>query len=538
MRRICTGARLALCFATLALACAPALGQVTAVHTLEACCGFGWAVADLADIDGDNRTDLVAGANESGQVYVYSGRTGASLHTFTLAQSDLGWSVADAGDVDGDGTRDIVAGAPTFENRGAIRVFSGRTGAVLLAMSGPVPAGRFGEAVAGAGDLNGDGRGDLFVGARGDTGRAYAVSGTGTGSILYTLAQQPVSGFGAGIARVRDLNGDGRDDVIVGAPGDGVGRAYVYSGIDGAPLFNVAGDAGGADFGSFFVADAGDVNRDGTTDLYVGDFSAGSGNGAAYVFSGAGGARLHKFTGTAREGVGPGRGARDVDGDGSADLAVGSYTYGGAGVTNGGRVTVYSGRTGAVLATYNGSLTGGAFGFDVVGVGDLNGDNRLDLLVSSQPLGRVQVIAGTVTNAAPPAFEINAGVAGGWFNPATGGQGFLIDIRASDRFVFVAWFTYQQAATKVGAPDQRWLSLQGNYSGDRAQMPIFQTAGGAFDNARAPQTTQVGTATLRFTDCSHATLDYALPADQLTGSIPLQRLIPGTQAACEAAAAR
>lgn len=509
-----------------------ALAQVTSLHALNACCGHGWAVADLRDIDGDGKTDLIVGANESGQVYVYSGRTGTLLRTFTLAGTDLGYAVAQAGDVDGDGTFDILAGSPNAGGTGAIRVYSGRTGAELLAVSGPSAQSGFGEALSGAGDLDGDGRGDLWVGA-GNVRSVFLVSGR-DGSVLRTLAQPGSSRFGAGVSRVRDLDGDGRDELLAAAPKDLPGKAYVYAGSEDRVLFTVASDAGGSEFGTFFVADAGDVDDDGTTDLFVGDPAASGGSGAAYVYSGRGGARLHKFTGTAREGMGTGRGAGDVDGDGHADLAVGSYTYSGAGITRAGRVSVFSGRTGEALVRYDGATAEGNFGYDTVGMGDLDGDRRQDLVVSSAPLNRVDLVAGTVASAAP-AFSIVQGVSGAWYNPATSGQGYLFDVRPSDRFFFAALFTYPQAATpapKLGSADQRWLTLQGTYADARATLSIFQTSGGAFDAARATSTTQVGSASVEFESCTRAIVTYSLPQDGLAGTQVLQRLLPGTESAC------
>jgi len=104
----------------------------------------------------------------------------------------------------------------------------------------------------------------------------HAIDGPGSGSF-----------FGTGAASIKDLNGDGITDHIIGARGvapDGQRKAYLHSGSDGQLLFEMTADAGAFTFGQFFVADLGDVDGDGTNDIYVGDFSHLGGQGRAYVY--------------------------------------------------------------------------------------------------------------------------------------------------------------------------------------------------------------------------------------------------------------
>ena len=140
----------------------------------------------------------------------------------------------------------------------------------------------------------------------------------------------------------------------------------------------------------------------------------------------------------------------------------------------------------------------------------------------------------TVVPASGPSFAINQGIAGAWFNEQTPGQGILFDVRPSDQLIFGAIFTYESAvAAKLGAPEHRWLTVQGNYSGDTAELPIFLTAGGVFNDPTPTTTAPVGTATIRFQSCSAGTLDFVLTEQGLSGSIPLSRVIPGTESLCE-----
>lgn len=372
---------------------------------------FGWAVADLADIDGDGVKEAIIGAPKfgatprfAGKVTVYSGRTGALLHTFTgaVANWQLGYAVADAGDVDADGIHDIIAGAPIL-GAGRAQVFSGATGALLWTVTGEASGDSFGAAVCSAGDVDGDGHAEFVVGAtgHGGTGRVYLYSGA-TGLLIRSFDGTSGSGFGAGVSLAGDINHDGIQDIIVGAPAAGPipqGRAYVYSGADGSLLLPplTPDTPTTSAFGIFFVAGVGDVNADGTPDLYVGDYNDstnGAGSGKAYVFSGADGSLLRTFIGATGAGMGPGRGAGDINRDGHSDLIIGSYTSS-AGAPTAGRIEIYSGADGSVLRTLTHTISGSQLGFDAVGLGDVNGDCSPDFLCSAAAGNRVYLIAGS-----------------------------------------------------------------------------------------------------------------------------------------------
>ncbi|HZW09858.1 MAG TPA: FG-GAP-like repeat-containing protein [Phycisphaerales bacterium] len=374
--------------------------------------GFGWAVSPLADIDGDGAGELITSApnlatangTRSGRLYIYSGRSGVLLHALDgpAANANLGFSMADAGDVDADGVHDILAGAKGDQggtSAGNALVYSGASGAVLLAVTGEEVSEGFGHAVAGIGDIDGDGAGDFVVGAPGtdgdlgnNAGRAYVLSGVAGTPIRVHTGAEAMDQLGSGAAGIGDVDGDGVLDYAVsakrGGPADR-GSCLVYSGADGGLIHELLAESTGASFGEFFVGGVGDFDRDGTPDIYVGDYA----DGRAYVFSGADGSQLFNREGAPGEGLGCGRGAGDVNGDGHADLAVGAYTHDAPNGT--GRVYIFSGCDGRVLRTIT-SDRGSAeqLGFDAVGMGDVDGDGLPEIIGAAGGGNRVYVVRG------------------------------------------------------------------------------------------------------------------------------------------------
>jgi hypothetical protein len=129
-------------------------------------------------------------------------------------------------------------------------------------------------------------------------------------------------------------------------------------------------------------------------------------------------------------------------------------------------------------------------------------------------------------------FEMNAGHSGAWYDPETSGQGQLIDVEPETQFMFLAWFTFTDAASNN--PDQQhWYTAQGNYSGNTAELVLHETLGGLFDDPQQPVTNPVGTVTLSFSDCEQGQMAYSIDTDGRQGTIPLQRLIPGSGDICE-----
>ena len=131
-----------------------------------------------------------------------------------------------------------------------------------------------------------------------------------------------------------------------------------------------------------------------------------------------------------------------------------------------------------------------------------------------------------------PSFQIYKGHAGAWFNPWTSGQGLLIDIEPEDQFMFLAWFTYNDADS-ANPQEPHWFTAQGNYEGNRGELLVYESLGGKFDDPQQVTTEPVGTATVSFIDCSHGVLSYSLDYSGLKGAIPMKRLIPGSDNLCQ-----
>ncbi len=472
------------------------------IHGAAAGDRSGYSVAGIGDVNGDGRDDLLisalsadpGGRIDAGTSYVVYGRAGgfgASLDLSSLngttgfaitgvgAFDYSGASVRAAGDVNGDGLADFLIGAPWGEaaqgaNAGETYLVFGRAGGFGASLDlstlngvtgvtfrGAAAGDGLGFSVSAAGDINGDKIDDLIIGAREtdgagglDAGASHVVFGRAggfaagidvtalTGANGFSIVgADPTDRSGYSVAAAGDVNGDGIDDLIVGAPQAdpggraNAGEAYVVFGrlggfgaslnlgaLNGVNGFTISGvDAG--DHAGWSVASAGDLNGDGRADLVIGALYADPGGrenaGETYVvFGRAGGfganldlsnmtpATGFIITGTAALNL-TGHSvasAGDVNGDGLDDLLIGALYADGAGGVDAGETYVVFGRQGGFggvldLNALNGQTgfaiggaTAGAYsGQSVSAAGDVNGDGIDDLIIGApmaDPSGR------------------------------------------------------------------------------------------------------------------------------------------------------
>src|SRR5437016_3768453 len=355
---------------------------------------FGQAIAVVGDVTGDGVPDLVVGGpfhdsefsstngfgppQDVGRAFLINGANLAEISelndpyfqqpvNFPKFGGFFGFSVAGIGDINHDGVPDVLVGVPHHSNfdadhinAGEAFVFSGADHSILFNLLDPneEEGNRFGYAVAGLGDVNGDGVPDMIIGvpkenasdALPDVGTAYIFSGA-NGSLIRQLdsPDQTLSArFGSALANAGDVNHDGVNDIIIGAPG--ISKAYVFSGVTGALLFSITSPASAnADkipsFG-YAVAGGQDVNNDGTPDFVIGAPSQNSLQGGAYVFSGSNGALLHTLRGPRQKFARFGTSVAltpDVTGDGRPDILVGAPDATVNGLQNAGEVLVFKG---------------------------------------------------------------------------------------------------------------------------------------------------------------------------------------------------
>ncbi len=450
---------------------------------------LGFSVSCAGDFNGDGFDDLIVGApyysSAKGKCYVVYGKTNLGSISLNILMISQGFSITgtvddyscvsvrQAGDINGDGYDDIIIGASGLHQymQGISYVVFGKYSAYsninlvnfnisygfsIFGLSGD----NSGASVSKAGDINGDGYDDIIIGAPSantNAGKVYIIFGKSNFFNIDLASLMISDGFsitginsgdhtGKSVSAAGDINADGFDDVIIGAPGansaDGI--SYIIFGnsfltdidlinLNTSQGFSITGIDNYYQAGSgYSVSGAGDFNGDGFDDVIIGAYGQNDRKGVSYLIYGKG----SNFTNIILSDLSPPQGfpiygqnygdrsgwsvnkIGDVNGDGYSDIIIGAFTYK-ANSNIGGSYIIFGspnrftyiglGPSNNKHFIVTGGNDGDQSGYSVSGAGDFNGDGYSDFIIGAPhanlSAGTAYVIYGNqyITDAPTPA---------------------------------------------------------------------------------------------------------------------------------------
>ena len=517
-----------------------------------------------ADIDGESAEDssgTVSLSSDGNRLAVGApmddGSGSESGHTRVYQWSGSAWTQLGT-DIDGEATGDrsgssvslssdgnrLAIGATGNDGNGNlsghVRVFEW-SGMSWTQLGSDIDGEAAGDEVGLAVSLSSDGN-RLAIGAPYNDGNSGHVrvfewsdsTWTQLGADIEAEAPADYSGFSV------SLSSDG-NRLANGAIWGGHTRVYQWSGTAWVQLgANIDGEQAGDQSGRS-VSLSGDGNR-----LAIGaPMNDGSGSESGHT-------RVYQWSGSAWTQLGT-----DIDGEATGDRSGWSVSLS----SDGGRLAIgapWNGFSSGHVRIYQWSdMAWTQLGTDINGEAaeDYSGEsvslssdgNRLAIGASGNDgngdhSGHVRVFDLSMFNV----FKINPGLNDAWYNRTTNGQGFLITVFPSVKLMFLAWFTFdterppEDVSAHLGEPGHRWLTAQGPYDGDTANLVIYLTEGGVFDSPQPPASLDLdgyGSMTLEFADCENGLVRYEITSLGLSGEIPIERVAPDNVSLCESLSA-
>jgi len=356
---------------------------------------LGASVSAIGDQDGDGKEDILVGApyaspggrTAAGAVYIYSSATSEIIKEFdgAVAGDHFGYSVARIGNQDTDSREDLIVGAPGaspggISGAGSVYVLSyaSSVASPVQKFDGSTATGHLGTSVSHISDQGPGSKENILAGAP-DIRSAFIYSST-SGNILQTYSSD-VTGdsFGASVSAIDD-QGNGYDDVLIGAPDSSAdaGSVYLYSSSSSTNyLTRIDSTIPSNNFGASVSAidDQGNGHENILVGAPGGRGVPGTSARSAYIYSPSGTKLQEINMGALNNSFGASVSAIDDQGNGHENILVGAPGVGSA--------FIYSSTTGSVLKQFDSATAGDNFGWSIASIGDQDGDDGEDVLVGA-----------------------------------------------------------------------------------------------------------------------------------------------------------